>query len=223
MAMDWLWQGLTTEGLGTLGVLAVGGLIAWMKRRGSTWVQPLLYGLAAATLIAVMFAAWVTTRTNLASAPRHDPTTIENAEARVRQWSDELNFSVRREQDPATIWSLLITYPQPQGMTIKVARTRERGDYLTFLSRISLGAEHAKLYEAMPPKEKRRLERQLILELARSRTSFNVEVNPLRTVIVVGSVPIVGMTKETFRNKVDEVGAAKVVAFNQLLLALDLE
>jgi len=107
--MEWLWQGLLANGLWRgveiVMIAVIGAIMAFLKSRGKSWIDPTLYGLRASAFLAIL----IFFATALATLPSVQPEINgENAETRVRSWLDHFHLaSTVMPNSPIASWYLL--------------------------------------------------------------------------------------------------------------------
>jgi len=218
--MDWTYEVLqNTLSYVVQALLSLGGavVLGWLKKRGSLWTTPALYGLAGFLLINGCF---ITLRLLFTPAPKApEEITIANIETHVRDWADHLRLAVRRG-DSADAY-LVFVISLSNGHEVAVSRNKTRDRYLTFEGAIQVSPEHRDVISHLPADQAAQLMDEVLLEMARSRLNFSLVGRPLQSVHIVKSVPIGnGLTEDVFAASIDEIDGGMFVARESIRLAL---
>jgi hypothetical protein len=214
--MDWLWQGVLTNGLWWSFVVAGGAVIAIGKAKGWRWVTPILYGFAASALvlfIIVMAHMWKL-------FPLEQRITPKTAESNIRRWVDKFHLAVQALPDnPNEYFTLKVTTLSGKPLLIHQSKALE--NYLQMQAIISVSPEDQKFLTKLSAKEAGFLIGNLRVEMARARVgSFNIGL-PLTTFAIVKSVPIVFLSESAFVQNIDEMELAEVIALETFRKELD--
>src|SRR5688500_2106027 len=105
MDLSWIGQGLFSEVLGYLVILAGGIVLTWLRKRESPWIVPLMYGLCGSAIILtiiVMLTAW------RAISPVGNVTS-ENIQSHVRTWVDKWQLTSRNDPDDKSLFRIAVT------------------------------------------------------------------------------------------------------------------
>lgn len=209
--MEWFWQGVTTNILSEVLIVAIVAFFAWAKTKNFAWVNPVLYGLAIAALIlgiTLMLRTWSTF-----SAPA---TSIDTVEADVRRWLDTFSLSVAKEEDPEAVFVLAARYRTGGGCTIR--QLKKRRGYLIFNRNLILAPEHVALLAKQPRAAQNAMTSAVTTELAKLRIIVTLIIKPgtegeLGGIIFTKRLPIDSTLNESsFMERFDEMEFANEVA-----------
>ena len=96
MDWNWIWEGPVSRLIYDTLVLATGGGMFFLRMRQSRWSSPILYGLSASTLAALLLYAVGVHHAFVVS--QDEQTTMDNVQERVRSWID--NFGLTSRSNP---------------------------------------------------------------------------------------------------------------------------
>ena len=214
----WMVQGLATQIVWGLLVLAGGIVIAYLKRTASEWFAPAVYGLAASAIIAIGLYAFM----RLISLPgRPTPQiTAENVEQNIRAWLDEFSLSSRKLDEPAATFALLITLSN--GDLIEVARPKgQYARYIVFRTTIVVDPKIGDMIKQLTPDQAFQLNEEVGSEMARMKISVDPLAVPLTTVGLTSRTPLTrDLTEDSFIEQLDLVEYSMTIARNTIRLKL---
>ena len=195
--------------------------LAALKTFRPQWAPIVLYGLAGFVGVFTLFVmAEVQVRLsdlnrditiiNNKIPERSPEVTPETIEANIREWSNHLGFSTRREPDGDSYFlSYVLTLKN--GFHVTVRKTNERENFLTFLGRLRVSATHKKAFEQLPARGQIQFVNNLGLELSRAKIGFSI--NMPESITIETGVPITStLTEYSFLEKVSETDLAMVLA-----------
>jgi hypothetical protein len=110
LVTNWIWSLLALAGASGL---------AYLKKRSSPWVQPIMYALSALTLILV--SGW--SLKSMQALDAQGPTTPDNLEERVKTWIDSFQYGIQKIPHADAHFRSNIT--MPSNGRIAVMRTRD--------------------------------------------------------------------------------------------------
>ena len=217
MDWNWLWQGILSTWVYDLLVLATGGTMFVARMRGWKWASPALYGLSAATLMALtIYTISVHHAFAVEQAAR---TTTDNVQERVRSWLDNFGLTVQNIPAEGMLFSYNVT--MRNGNQIQVARSKKLDRYVILTSGIQSSAQEKKMLSKLSKTESDHLEEDLIREAARAKTAFINLVSPYDNVILEKRVPITAsLTEATLIETLDEMDSTLVVLKATTTMAL---
>jgi hypothetical protein len=200
--MGWLLQGLLSNWLSAVIILAGGALIAYLKQRSSSWLGPAVWGIGGCVLVAIaLLCFW-----GIAAIPKTHPpdVTDKNIEQNIRGWLDDFGLSTKKQQDePTTIFTLVTTLPNGDPIAIGQLKTHPR--YLTIQSTVTISPEHKSVIDKLSKVESDELVAQVNLEMARAKVS-NIMTSPLGSVVLVSRLPITSdLTEDEFMRHIDDM------------------
>ena len=134
MDINWLWQGLATNWLFAVLVFATGGAVVIARIKQWRWTSPIIYGLGASTLMAILLYA-VNSQHELAAAQAMR-TTSGNIQERVRTWIDSFKLQNQNATgaDPNDLFRYIVT--MRNGDRITVLHSKRRETYLVIATRL---------------------------------------------------------------------------------------
>ncbi|HSZ02510.1 MAG TPA: DUF2299 family protein [Terriglobales bacterium] len=165
MDFGWLWQGLVSNAVWELLILAAGIAMAILRKRESKWVGPVLYGIVT---IASLVVIWFTfTGRPLFSQTRSEVVTPENVEENLKTWADHLAMSLERQPpSEATFFSYIGRTGGPRD-PINIFRAKEKPGYLQFRATINLAPEHQAALAKLSKQDSTKFLNELDLEMSR--------------------------------------------------------
>lgn len=213
--MDWLWQGLLSNLLWELLIVAAGVAVAVLRKRESKWAVPILFGLVTA---ACLLVGWFTiTGRSLLSRPAVE-ITPENVEDNIKLWADDFGMSLERQPSPPDSYFLYVVRLHG-GDPVQVFRSKtDKPNYLQFASSLTFAAEHEAIASKMTKAQTDKFAEKLTVDLARSNLppltfaiSFANGANQqaiANGVLVVRGVPITNLNEAAFGDDFDELARA---------------
>lgn len=197
--MDWLWQGIVTNGLYGLIVLLGGLVIAIGRARRWRWITPVLYGLGASGILAVIVTVFL-----IWTVLPERRVTLNTVETDIRSWLDAWHLSVTKINEPESYFKFSVTLSPGTG-AIMVSRPRSHDHYI-FL-RTSLVPDpisHSNL-DKLSLIQLAELVTQLRIEMARVHTDVMSLAHPLVMDILI-PIPITSSLNEAlFMNRLNDL------------------
>lgn len=172
--MDWA-EWLLKPTLGwVIGALLTFILMAVLKKKGSPWFAPILWGLIGAVLVLLCMAA-----TRLLSIPgslRVQPALItpDSVETDIRRWLDEFGLTVRKSLDTeheGCLFALTIT--TKEGVVVTAYYPEDFPQYIILETNITLGEPYRNQFDALSPEQQERVRTRLAVELSRAKMGFD--------------------------------------------------
>jgi hypothetical protein len=146
--------------------------------------------------------------------------TPENIHLKIRQWLDAFNVSHRVV--PFEPWYFRYDVTS-WGQMFYVGRPKTGGGRILYIElRTGIMADHVKAFNALSDFDKRRLQGQIALEIARARISSSVHKEDYSDFSITRTLPINAKLGETdFFNAMAEVYYGAMVVWNSIGLQLD--
>jgi hypothetical protein len=218
-----MWWQSFTEGVaehlvaeGIIVSLAGGGLIAWLKRRASSWLTPICWGISGTAVILIGVGAL-----RLIAIPFPDRTqlvTSDNVEALVVGWLDHFRLNVRNEPMEGSFFRRVVT--MPNGNAIAISRTRVQDHYVLLDAGLRPTDDDQRMLAKLTPQGTAELVDEMRLEAARLETNCTVTSNPIQAVFEK-RIPITNaLTEDLFIGKIDEMDSAEVAVQETVRIAL---
>jgi hypothetical protein len=213
--MDWnsIWTGIVSNLFYGLLLLGGGTLIAYLRKKQSSWFVPAFWGLGASALILVCIWAWK----GIHSFPeRRALITSENVEANIKTWLDEFQVSTKNSPNPSEDFGLVATLMN--GDPIAIVRLKDHDRYIVFQTTLTISPEHLAMIDKMDSNQRLQLQQDLTTELARAKCDFGLS-DPLKTVTLTARIPITpDLTEDEFLSKLDEMDDAIIIARNTIVV-----
>lgn len=137
MRNNWLVQGLISNWIAALMVVAVGLVLTYLSGQGSRWVVPILSGLCGSALILLCLAV---SRFLLGASPR-------NIENRVRHWLDRAGTATKNVELPDFLFNYHVTL---NGKVFIVAQFRSHPEFIHFHSDLTYTDADNRAINSMP-------------------------------------------------------------------------
>jgi hypothetical protein len=201
--MGWLLQNLVSSIVYTLLALAGGVAMTILKKKGSAWASPVLYGLATVAFIFIMIFTF--TGHAVFSPSRTNET---NVEQRITGWSQRLGLAVQVQPAPEGDFSYRIQLLN--GTAIMVSRdVKTRPDFLTLQTFLAVPPEHTAAMNKLTKEERGLVVQEVQLELSKTRFGFIIASqdpsNPIQNIGLTRPIQINGLTEESFDASLDEM------------------
>jgi hypothetical protein len=231
------WSGLWSSVLSNLvwWLLFVGGsaLLGWLRAKKPQIAGPVLYGLAGATCLGIL---WFTFTGHAILSKQLPQITPDNIEGNVRKWADSLGMSVARmpqvASSPDVYFGILVTLQN--GTPIYVFREKEKPGYLQMQTPLALSPEHLALLNKLTPDEENSVSQEVLLEVARTRMGYQVmtasgqqvapQSQPMvlqQTIVLMEGVPIGNeLTEAAFAQHANELDSAVMIVRASTVLTL---
>jgi hypothetical protein len=211
--MEWVdWLLKTILGRIITAILGLGSpvVLGFLKRRGSSWFAPLLWGMIGLALSLVCFVA-VVGISAFSHLPKEQPpqVTPENIEEHIRTWLDTFGFSTRSVDNPEAYFEIDAVAANASSR-FSVMRTRKLDRYIQIQARLSVDKDRL---AALPKDGLESLIRSLRMEMLRSKLDYGNIKAPLHDFVLATRIPITGaLTEETFMERVGELTSAEMLA-----------
>src|ERR1700687_3490144 len=136
--LGWLLQGLISNWLSALLILAGGALIAYLKKKSSSWLNPLVWGMAGCGLVAFMLLCFW----GITAIPKSHPPDVTqgNIEQNLRAWLDDFALSTKKQDDSSADFVLVTTLPN--GDPITISRQKGHPRYMVIQATVAMSPEH---------------------------------------------------------------------------------
>jgi hypothetical protein len=217
--MDWswhsVWQGVLSNAIYALLIFGVGVLLTLLKQRGSRWVTPIVYGLGASALVAVILLAFVA----VTRIPKEQPQiTPDNVEANIRTWLDASGISTRILDEPDRIFALGVM--MDSGTPVEISRPKSSDRYIIFQTKLVPDDDRRAQLDKLSGEEKDQLVQELELEMARAKVSY-IRESELKGFTMIRGVPINALTESIFNDKIGDLDFAHSLARQTIIVRLD--
>lgn len=214
-SMDWIWQGVLTNGLYALLILAGGIVIARLRARGVRWVDPLLYGCIASVLIFVVIVA---VRANqYIGRQSQSIVNDKNIEETIKTWLASSGFGYTEAPAiSAPYFSLDVL--MLNGSHMMIAHLQQGEKYLIIQTSISVDQKTVQQIHKLSEVQVRRLNRAIAIELARANELFSHIDLPKDNITFEKHLPITAtLTQQDLIQALAEVNSAQIIVANTLL------
>jgi hypothetical protein len=185
--------------------LIPGAIVTYLAKIQSAWTTPLLLGMTAATLAAVIILALDAIRR---LPPRRVIPTTENIESCVRDWLNNFLCSVKKAPIENAYFRYLVTL----GSGTKVLVGRVKGDlqdYLQIRADLNPGPDDLKKFVTLTQLEQAVVLSNIRLEMARRHIGYRNLAIPANDAHLFKRIPIrETLTEHEFIGAVEEVEAA---------------
>lgn len=206
--MDWssIWHGIVSNAIYGFVILGGGLVLALLKKKGSAWFAPALYGLIGCGLVAVVVIAFVV----LTRIPKPPPDiTSENVEANIRTWLDSFGWSTKRVDDPLATFALVATLDN--GTPIEIARPKAADHYISLASALVFTPEQKEQLDKISKAEANQLADDVKIEMTRMKTGYEMrqpESITLSRQILISN----NLTEGVFLQNIEEMDSAIALA-----------
>ena len=167
---NWPWQGVLRNGIYAILFTAGGVLMAWLKARQSRFAGPLLYGLAGVVCLSGLALSFEAHQ--FYSSQERDAINAKNAESTVKGWLASYGFGYTEPlalTPPAFAFDTLLL----NGSHMLVARFKPSDQYLTIRATVQIDERSKEELAKSPTRKIARLNRDVAIELVRSKMIFN--------------------------------------------------
>lgn len=192
-------------------------MIGWLRKRNSLWSNPVLYGIGGFGLIALGI---IGVRLLFMPAPVvAEPITPENIEAHIKSWADSFGLSIRKDSSsPNSYFQYTLTLSD--GVSVDVARMKDRDRYLTLRAKITVSPEHKAVMSNWSNEEAVRLADELLLELARAKVSYSIAGLPRFDEVVVMEMVLISndLSGDTFVRSLDDLDSQVMLVKEEVRL-----
>lgn len=216
--MEWwlgVFQNVFSTAIWVTGAFTVGIITGILKKKGSLWAPPILYGLGAFLLV---LGVLLSLKAVVALTPTNPPTTTANVEERVKVWLDHLGYSVRTVDNSNDIFAIEAT--GMRGRIVNIERTKNHDQYLILSADDRFTDADRKIFDGQTPLAKGLLVQGLTLELARTGLLFTQALQSSNLLHVEQHTPITNMTEDSFATQVNAVDEALLLANSFITIQL---
>jgi len=212
MDSNWLVQGLLTNWVSELLILLATAIVTYLRKKNSSWLSPVLYGLGGGALVAaILFFGISAARQGQAIVP--DSVTPDTIESDITQWANNSRLAIQKVDDKDAYFGYNITLP----FNAKVNVFRPKGsldNMVTFRVILIINSMDQAEMEKLTPRQKLQIYEQVDLELARLQIE-HVEIGsstvPVQRVEIERSVVIKNMTPADFSSALGALVSAQEV------------
>jgi hypothetical protein len=198
--------------------LVPGAIVAWLVKIQSAWATPLLWGLAAALMMALIV---VIVRANLRLPPKRLIPNTKNIADCLRTWLDNFNYGIKNSPDPAAHFCFLVTTESERKMLVARLKEDTNSEYVFIKAIIGPSPEEIASLNKLTDAQRARLLLVLKLELSRRQIGYRGLVFPPNDFFIFKRIPIsTSLTEDEFIKALDEVEAALHGVFNLGALVL---
>ncbi len=223
MDFSGLLQGIISDILYGLLILAGGLMLALIRSKWPDLAPKVLYGVFGVTCIAIL---WFTFTGHGVFSKQPSQTTPDNVEEYIRKWADNLGLGVTRMPQAIPLqqvyFGLVVTLQN--GNPLTVFRGKEKSGYLQIQCPLRLSSDHLAILNKLTKDEANAATQEVLLELARTKLGFQMmtasgelvapraTAQPIilqQTILLMKAVPIRNdLTEETFAQHVNEIDSA---------------
>jgi len=217
---DWLWQGLVTNSVYALLILAGGVMLAILQRKWPTYATPALYGVIGVACLAITFFAF----TGRAVFSRQQPkTTPENVESNVKAWCDLFELGMQRVSD-SSMRFVVEVHLRYNGRVLRVG-VPQQSHYLQFTATLTPPPEQRSALDKLSKKQKQEVIDEVNLELERAKIGYalaGVDESPLQGILLTKSVPITdNLNEDSFIVNINEMDSVIGLADYAIKVSLE--
>jgi hypothetical protein len=212
---NWLLQSLASRLVWEiLLMLGVGAVLAYLKKKIPEYADRALFGLVAATCIAIL---WFTFTGEPIFSTRQPEPTPDNVEGFIKNWASSAAVSIMEVPNPSEAFFGL-EIAELSGQRFRIERPRVRDDMLRFVGTVTVPESEKQLLEKLPKNELDRMRWQVSLELARSNScEFNIDLPQQITVSRYAS--IAHLTSDELGRNIQNIGNCIVIAIDTVKLS----
>lgn len=200
--------------------LAGGGVIAWMKRHGSPWLVPILWGLGGSVGILIGAGA-----IRLIAFPVPQPATqitSDNVERNVKNWLERFGFSIQKMPvSDGRYFQYVATNPFNRKTVVERVKSVPLDSYLEFENSVILGAEDPARFNTLSATNKSKFILDLTAEMARAKIGFSTVYSPQFQIQLSKTLPIAsGLTEATFIQTMSDMDSGQLLVLAAIPLEL---
>jgi hypothetical protein len=219
---DWLWQGILSNGLYALLILAGGVVLAVMRAKSQRLFLPIVWFFIGSALISVVVVAVVYLVRS--SKPNELSPTLraDKLETTIHEWLDTFGYSVQRvnpPEDPSMTFELIAKGPGSD-VSILIFSKKNIPQYLSLQTAIALGPDDRNQIAKMTPDEVLQIGNEFVTQLAQARVNWLPLSDPLfsKNVSLFTSIPITNaVTDAALLDKLNEVELDSIMARGLLM------
>lgn len=205
MFRRWL-EGTLQSILGTVVIALIpGAVVTYLSHIQSAWTTPVLLGLCATSLTAIIVLSVDAVRR---LPPRRIIPSTTNIESCIRDWLNNFQCSVKRAPLENTYFRYLVA--MDSGTKMLVGRTKgDFQDYIQIRADVSPGPDDIERISTLSELEKAALLTNIRLELTRRKVGYRNLAFPAKEIYIFKSIPIrETLTEHEFVTALNEVEAA---------------
>lgn len=163
----WLLEGTVSSIVADIIIAGVGVMVGFLRAKNIRWVSPLIYGLLASTLTALLIMS-LNVEHNFVIEQR-SMTTTDNIQQRVRNWLDDFKSEVQSEPDKAVFFRYVVT--MSDNNRISISRLKNAGNYLLLQAILAPNSTELNLLHQLNTVQQQELTAQIRIEIARQNIS----------------------------------------------------
>jgi hypothetical protein len=222
--MDWngFWSSVLSNAVWWLLFIGGSAVLGWLRAKRPQIAAPILYGLAGATCLGIL---WFTFTGHAFLSKSQPETTQENVEENVKKWVDELGLGITKNPKMGDVYFSYVVALK-SGNPIAVTRVTGLPGFLQFQSQLLLAPEQQGELAKMSKEQVESVTQELILQLALSKVGYTLagseQTHLMQNIILMKSVPITGnLTEASFASSLDELDSA--LSLVRVTLALSIK
>lgn len=214
---DWLTQNLVSDGIYGALMLAGAFILGVLKKKQSSLVGPIVYGLVGAIGIGALILM-LSVYGNL--PPAKPKLTPGNAENTIRGWVEKFGFSTKRISRDNAFVSIEIAGATNRPISVNWLKTFP--NYIILEADMSVSKEHQDRLNTLSDQNRAKLFDSVVAEMARYRIQSTVLIGPPGTVLAMNErVPTEGIDENSFMHAVDDIDLSASVARSVFIEVLD--
>jgi len=139
------------------------------------------------------------------------PVDVENIEATVRRWADELGWGIQRIEDTGAFFALKFTLPSSSESFVVASRMKALPRYLAVVVAVRLTADDITALNRLPRGEANAFASSIRLEMSRAKIEYrNLDLPLTEPLSLQRTLPITAaLTEDSFMASVHSVITAK--------------
>jgi hypothetical protein len=215
--MDWLWQGLFTNGVWWLLFIAGAAMVAIIRRKWPIIASSVMYGLGALACLSVVYFTF--TGRSVFSAP---PTSSSNIEAYLKKWITSSGLGVQQVPSPSPNFDFAYNVTTKMGNSILIFRDiKGKPEYLQLQISFMVSPEYQKTLAHLTPEQANNALQETMIEIFRRNAAFTIEgkdQNHIEKITIIRGYEISGITESQLFYAMDDIEATMEIAHSQFAL-----
>jgi hypothetical protein len=153
----------------------IAAVVGYFKKQENKWVSPMLYGLGAVALVALILIE-IDMRNQIITE-QASRTTTENIQEKVRSCLETFNLNMQSEPVKEVYFRYIVIMPNKNKITI--IRPKDRDKYLVFQALLIPDEQSIPLLKNLSKEQTRKLWMQMRMEALRRVDTTYVDVNTI--------------------------------------------
>lgn len=191
--------------------LTAAGVTTYLRKKGSEWLIPTVWGLGVFVLVLLGFGAVRV----ISVGPSFGQTTVttSNVESNVKNWLERFGYSIQKLPSSDDKFFAYVATNVGNGRKTQITRLKQspRDAYLILANSVTLGTEDAERLKKLTDRQRGLFNLDLAAQMATQKMVFTAYGVPVSQIEVDRGVPISGLSEYNFIDAMDNMDSSQLV------------